>query len=568
MNYAAFIIEGSAGGVSLPEDDLGYDGEHDETLSFRILPGVAGRVQTVRFLVQDADSSTSPQASDGAPELDLEGATTGQSVLAVTPTTDVTTDLPADGCHSWIVRCVIDGRIDHSDYVFERMVVIRSPEGNRKILSLETTQYEQGGWAEAVNDLVDNGAGGGGGDVTTTNRQIPVGTTTPDEVLGTDQLILFNESGIVVLQAGSGANTSGEIRAQGTYTSLSVCGGVTVKGTFGYDGATATLASVAGVPLGFQAEGGTFVRLPSTLGAAGQALTSDGTKLDWLSISGSGMLKARALAVANVASLSGTTTIDGVSLIADERVLLTAQSTPTQNGLWVIKAGSWVRPTDFAAGFNAAGAAVIVTEGTAPYADSLWVCTSNDGSAVVGTNNLVFGRETYGPATVAPADIGATAVLGVSPKFMREDASPKLGASCVDGTSVLLTAGVLSVNPALLGTITSPSGGSVTSGGGTRDWALPAAVSGITYTVDVQIETRVGSGPGTRDVYRGILTYFRDSSTTSVISFVPASLFTNPNYGVAVSITSHVPTVRMTNSTGTTVDNATCKFVRFEDTSP
>lgn len=59
----------------------------------------------------------------------------------------------------------------------------------------------------------------------------------------------------------------------------------------------------------------------------------------------SGIVSCKTVATSNVASLSGTTTVDSVSLVAGDLVLLTAQSTGSQNGPWVIAAGAWTRPT-------------------------------------------------------------------------------------------------------------------------------------------------------------------------------------------------------------------------------
>ena len=88
-------------------------------------------------------------------------------------------------------------------------------------------------------------------------------------------------------------------------------------------------------------------------------------------------------------TLSGTQTIDGVSVSADERVLVKNQSTASQNGLYLCKASTWERTDDLAAGVDAAGAFAFVEQGTVN-ADNAFVCTSDKGSAVVGTNNLVF----------------------------------------------------------------------------------------------------------------------------------------------------------------------------------
>ena len=98
----------------------------------------------------------------------------------------------------------------------------------------------------------------------------------------------------------------------------------------------------------------------------------------------------QAATTANI-TLSGTQTIDGVSVSADERVLVKNQSTGSQNGLYLCKAGSWVRTDDLAAGADAAGAFVFVEAGTAN-GDKGFVCTTDKGSAVVGTNSLAFSQ--------------------------------------------------------------------------------------------------------------------------------------------------------------------------------
>lgn len=96
----------------------------------------------------------------------------------------------------------------------------------------------------------------------------------------------------------------------------------------------------------------------------------------------------RALATTNVASLSGPQTIDTVSLVAGDRVLLTNQTTSTQDGIYVVAAGAWTRASDYAIGAAVAGSFMFVEEGT--NADTGWVCTNNKGSDVVGTDNLSF----------------------------------------------------------------------------------------------------------------------------------------------------------------------------------
>ena len=88
-------------------------------------------------------------------------------------------------------------------------------------------------------------------------------------------------------------------------------------------------------------------------------------------------------------TLSGTQTIDGVSVVADNRVLVKNQSTASQNGLYLCKASTWERTDDLATGADASSVFVFISEGSTQ-ADQGFVCTTDKGSAVVGTNNLAF----------------------------------------------------------------------------------------------------------------------------------------------------------------------------------
>ena len=59
------------------------------------------------------------------------------------------------------------------------------------------------------------------------------------------------------------------------------------------------------------------------------------------------------------------------------------------NGIWVVQAGAWTRPMDFASGLNVAGAFTFVQQGT-NYADTGWICTNDNPSDVVNTSPLTF----------------------------------------------------------------------------------------------------------------------------------------------------------------------------------
>ncbi len=96
----------------------------------------------------------------------------------------------------------------------------------------------------------------------------------------------------------------------------------------------------------------------------------------------------RVATTANI-TLSGTQTIDGVSVIANDRVLVKDQSTGSQNGIYVCSAGAWSRATDADTSAKMrSGVSVQIEEGTVN-ADTNWVLTTNN-PITLGTTALVF----------------------------------------------------------------------------------------------------------------------------------------------------------------------------------
>lgn len=94
---------------------------------------------------------------------------------------------------------------------------------------------------------------------------------------------------------------------------------------------------------------------------------------------------ALAVATTNVASLSGTTTIDLQPLVANDRVLLTAQTSGSQNGPWLIQAGGWTRPTDYpAAGAIPRGRLIEVNGGALNYG-TVWALQTNTAVTIDST---------------------------------------------------------------------------------------------------------------------------------------------------------------------------------------
>jgi hypothetical protein len=96
-----------------------------------------------------------------------------------------------------------------------------------------------------------------------------------------------------------------------------------------------------------------------------------------------------AATTANI-TLSGAQTIDGVSVVAGNRVLVKNQSTPAQNGIYVAAAGAWSRSLDMDAWSEVPSAFTFVEQGTIN-SETGWVCTSDQGGTI-GTTPIVFSQ--------------------------------------------------------------------------------------------------------------------------------------------------------------------------------
>ena len=104
----------------------------------------------------------------------------------------------------------------------------------------------------------------------------------------------------------------------------------------------------------------------------------------------------RVITTSNITLSGGApTVVDGVTLSLNDRILVTGQSTGSQNGIYTVSVvgtgsnGTWIRSTDTnATGELDSGTIVMVTEGSA-YADTSWKLTTND-PIVIGTTALTF----------------------------------------------------------------------------------------------------------------------------------------------------------------------------------
>jgi hypothetical protein len=125
----------------------------------------------------------------------------------------------------------------------------------------------------------------------------------------------------------------------------------------------------------------------------GFGITADGSGS--LEIDGSASTfktPCRARTTANVANLvnGAPDTVDGIGLVAGDRVLVADQSTTSQDGIYdvissALDASEWVRSSDAPTGGEAAGWHIMVLEGTAA-GDTLYRVDAAAGGATIGTD--------------------------------------------------------------------------------------------------------------------------------------------------------------------------------------
>jgi hypothetical protein len=168
---------------------------------------------------------------------------------------------------------------------------------------------------------------------------------------------------------------------------------------------------------------------------------------------------ARVASTTNVAISSGLEngdTLDGITLVTGNRVLLKDQSTASQNGLYtVVASGAASRDTEYDTISELAGQLILVSEGST-HADDLFLCTT-DTSATLGSSSIsytqVFPSAGGTVTSVGLADAGSSeftvtnspvTASGTINIAVNSIAATKIGTGTVDNTEFGYLNGVTS----------------------------------------------------------------------------------------------------------------------------
>jgi hypothetical protein len=123
----------------------------------------------------------------------------------------------------------------------------------------------------------------------------------------------------------------------------------------------------------------------------------------------------RVATTANIA-LAGLQTLDGVALVAGDRVLVKNQTVAKDNGIYIAAAPAWVRAPDADTNAEVTSALLVSVEQGTTLADTRWQLVT-DGVIVLGTTALTFQNITQGFAPInSPALLGAPTAL-TPPQF-------------------------------------------------------------------------------------------------------------------------------------------------------
>jgi hypothetical protein len=199
----------------------------------------------------------------------------------------------------------------------------------------------------------------------------------------------INDSGILINRGSTGANAFigwnettdkfvvGTTTATGNTTgNLAVTAGTLVaasfEGSLSGNATTSTTANniAGGVAGGVPYQSGVGTTAITAAGTAGQVFVSAGSSApSWQTLTLENIPDAwvkrsvKAATTANI-TLSGAQTIDGVSVVAGDRVLVKNQTAAAENGIYVVAAGAWTRAADANISSELAAATVGIDQGT------------------------------------------------------------------------------------------------------------------------------------------------------------------------------------------------------------
>ncbi|WP_339490035.1 phage tail protein [Pseudomonas rhizophila] len=123
----------------------------------------------------------------------------------------------------------------------------------------------------------------------------------------------------------------------------------------------------------------------------------------------------RVATTANIV-LSGAQAIDGVAVVAGNRVLVKSQTLAKDNGIYVAANGAWVRAKDADANAEVTSGLIVSVEEGTTLANTIWQLIT-DGGIVLGTTALAFQNITQGFAPINSPALQGTPTAQTAAQF-------------------------------------------------------------------------------------------------------------------------------------------------------
>ncbi len=212
-------------------------------------------------------------------------------------------------------------------------------------------------------------------------------------------------------------------------------------------------------------------------------------------------------------AFANNSTVDGITLATNDRILIKDQSTGSENGIYTVNAsGAPTRATDFDADSEVTGGAFFFAEEGSVNADNGFVLT-NDGAITVGTTALTFTQFSGAGQVIAGSALtksGNTLNVGVDDSSI-EVSSDALRVKASGITNTML-AGSIDLTAKVTGSLPVANGGT----------GLTAIAKGSILVANTANTITALDGGGSND---GILTYTASSDTLAFATAVDGGTF-------------------------------------------
>ena len=243
-------------------------------------------------------------------------------------------------------------------------------------------------------------------------------------------------------------------------------------------------------------------------------------------------------------ALNNGDTLDGVSLSTNDRVLVKDQSSASENGIYIV-GSSPARADDLAAGADAAGMFTFIEKGTVN-ADNAFACTSDKGSAVVGTNNLAF-TQFSGAGQITAGD-----GLDKSANTLSVDLKSN-GGLVIESTEIAVDLAASSIT----GTLAVSDGGTGSTSASAARTALGLAIGSDVQAHDADLDTLSGCQSGAASALAAL--------TSTEVAILDGATVTTAELNIMDGGTSATSTTLATADRMVMNDNGTMKQVALSD---